>query len=187
MRAMPIPSRPSAARFPRVARFFSSAPLALLVGAAIALAACGGPAENTSPNVSPQASGEGAERQNPKANLRGDLRNATVYDAQGNSRGCGPIETTCPPIAPDLAFQDQCRLAGFQVRQCGCDVVCSGNIVKKPKQYYDASGNPSACDDPDPSCNPPAASAAFQDACIEKGHHLKTCGCSWLCSGNPVK
>jgi hypothetical protein len=157
------------------------------LAAATSLAACGAPADNTSARTSSEASGENAEGNRPKTSLRGDLRNATVYDAQGNQRACGPVETTCPPIAPDLAFQDQCRLGGFQVRQCGCDVVCSGNIAKNPRQFYDANGNPSACDEPDPACDPPPASAAFQDACIEKGHHLKTCGCSWLCSGNPVK
>ena len=159
----------------------------LYAAAAAVFTACGAPADNTSGPTSPEPSSERSEGRLPKSTLRGDLRNATVFDAQGNQRACGPIETSCPPIAPDLPFQDQCRLAGFQVRQCGCDVVCSGNIAKNPRQFYDANGNPSACDEPDPSCNPPPASAAFQDACIEKGYHLKTCGCSWLCAGNPVK
>lgn len=155
--------------------------------AAVALAACGGPSENT-PTRSPDAAGGDPAKPQPiKPILRGDLDAATVYDATGTPRACGPAESTCPPVAPNLQFQDQCRLAGFQVRQCGCETVCSGNIAKKPKQYYDASGNASPCDEPDAACNPPPASAAFQDACIEKGHHLKTCGCSWLCSGNPVK
>lgn len=176
---MPIASRPPTPPSRRGAL--------ALIAAAVALVACGAPAENTSARTSPQASLEDPGRPDSSANLRGDLRNATVYDAQGNQRACGPIETSCPPIAPDLQFQDQCRLAGFQVRQCGCEVVCSGNISKKPRQFYDASGNPSTCDEPDPACDAPPASAAFQDACIEKGHHLKTCGCSWLCSGNPVK
>lgn len=162
-------------------------PSLLLIAAAITLAACGAPADNTSTRTTPQASEDGPVGPGPKTSLRGDLRNASVYDAQGNQRPCGPIETTCRESPPDLAFQDQCRLAGFQVRKCGCDVVCSGNIAKNPKQFYDANGTPSACDEPDPSCDPPPASAAFQDACAEKGHRLKTCGCAWLCSGNPVK
>lgn len=157
----------------------------LLAAALAALPACGAPPET--PRTPTETSDENTDRAGFKTSLRGDLRNATVYDASGTQRACGPIETNCPQKPRDVAFQDQCRAAGFQVRTCGCDDVCSGDFTKHVKQFFDANGSPSACDEPEPSCDPPPASAAFQDACAEKGHRLKVCGCAWLCSGNPVK
>jgi hypothetical protein len=161
--------------------------LPLLVAALpAALVACGGPEGTARTAASSDGAGsDPASSESPK--LRGDLASATVYDATGNPLACEPPTSGCKP-ADDLAFRDQCKLAGFQVRQCGCSFVCSGNIAaaSAAKKYFDASGTPQTCEKPDSSCTPPPASAAFQDACTDKGHRLEICGCSWLCSGKPT-
>jgi hypothetical protein len=163
-------------------------PLVLLLLAALpaALVACGGSDGTARTAASSEGAGSNpASSEQPQ--LRGDLESATVYDATGNPLACEPPTAGCKPDeARD--FRDQCKLAGFQVRQCGCSFVCSGNIAaaSAAKKYYDASGAPQTCDKPDSACTPPPASAAFQDACTDKGHRLEICGCTWLCSGKPT-
>jgi len=108
-----------------------------------------------------------------------------VYDAQGNEMACAAPQRDCPPIAPNLEFTDQCKLAGFRVQTCGCEAVCTGKVEKK---FYDADGVEKACATPGDDCAPPPAAGKFQDACIERGYHLSACGCDmWLCSGDPTK
>lgn len=108
-----------------------------------------------------------------------------VYDAAGDERSCEPPSADCPPIAPDPAFEEACVLGGFRIQQCGCDALCTGRVTKA---HYDEQGNPQPCEPAADDCAPPTASAAFQDACTERGHHLQACGCErWLCSGDPTK
>jgi hypothetical protein len=155
--------------------------LAVLLVTASSLLACGpaqGPAARAAqPGPAPDAP------QVIKTRVD-EIAAAKVYDAAGRAATCAPPIPTCPPVAPDMAFQDRCRLAGFQVRACGCDALCSGD-VSKARPAYDLAGNPTACAPPTAGCEPPPASAALQDACAEKGHRLQVCGCAWLCSGNP--
>lgn len=163
--------------------------LLTLLATALALPACGGPTETArTPAENGASSNDTGE--NAATSLRGDLAKATVYDASGNARTCEPPNPDCSPYADERNrdLRDKCKLAGFHVRQCGCSIVCSGNIAQKSaaKKFYDASGAPQACEPQDAACTPPPASAAFQDACTDKGHRLQICGCAWLCTGNPT-
>jgi len=124
--------------------------------------------------------------QEPRASAAdpGDLDGETVYDASGSERSCQPPERDCPPIAPDRPFMDGCQLAGYRVVRCGCDSLCTGQVTEH--NVFDAEGNAKPCAELDEDCAPPPASAAFQDRCIERGHHLQQCGCEWVCSGDPT-
>jgi hypothetical protein len=70
---------------------------------------------------------------------------------------------------------------------CGCEMLCMGKPQPAEKMLYDMEGNAKACAKSTSECTPPSASAAFQDACTDKGYRLEVCGCEWLCSGNPAK
>jgi hypothetical protein len=109
-----------------------------------------------------------------------------VYDAAGHAGTCALPQPNCPPATPERDFLDRCRLAGFQVRQCGCEQRCSGDVTAATR-HWDAAGNPKECAPARADCTPPPAPASFQDACAEKGHRLDVCGCTWLCSGNPTR
>ncbi|EYF02849.1 hypothetical protein [Chondromyces apiculatus] len=115
------------------------------------------------------------------------LHPTKVYDARGTALSCTPPQASCPPVAPDLAFSDRCALGGYRIVQCGCSSLCTGDVSRDPKRYYDASGQMKPCEPAVPDCDPPPASAAFQDACIGGGRHLQVCGCEWLCTGNFTK
>jgi hypothetical protein len=109
---------------------------------------------------------------------------ATVYDVKGASKVCAAPEPNCPSTPRDVEFLDRCRLHGFQVRQCGCEQVCSGNVAQE-KTHYDAQGKPRECSPEKPDCTPKETSASFQDGCTDAGHKLVVCGCEWMCSGPP--
>ena len=159
---------------------------ALAAAAALLAAACG-------PQAPPSMAGSPGGVDDPSrpetvspAPPRADLAGAKVFDAKGDEHPCPAPAATCPDSAPDRTFLDQCKLAGFQVRRCGCADLCSGN-PKSRLLHFDAAGNPKDCAPPGPSCSPPPAPAAFQDACSERGHRLEMCECEWLCSGNPTR
>jgi hypothetical protein len=154
----------------------------MIAATVVAATACG-PAAPAEVAPAPAAVGPAA-RPTPKSRLD-ELANAKVYDARGAASPCAPPQPTCPEADGDRAFQDRCRLAGFQVRQCGCARLCSGDAAAALR-HYDAAGNPADCAPSRADCTPPQAPAAFQDACAEKGYRLDTCGCAWLCSGNPT-
>ena len=161
--------------------------LSRVVAAGFACAACGPvtPAEVATAPPLAAASGSAARPTRPTPKSRVDeLANARVYDARGTASACAPPLPACPDEAVDRGFLDRCRLAGFQVRQCGCARLCSGDAAAATR-HYDATGTARECAPSRPECTPPQAPAAFQDACAEKGYRLETCGCEWLCSGNP--
>jgi hypothetical protein len=112
------------------------------------------------------------------------LVDATVYDATGAAKQCELPETDCPRSPRPADFLDACRLAGYQVRRCGCEELCSGNVAES-KKHYDEKGNTKNCEPADPACSAPDTSAAFQDGCTEAGHKLVVCRCEWLCTGKP--
>jgi len=112
------------------------------------------------------------------------LLDAKVYDARGASKACASPQANCPESARDPDFLDRCRLKGFQVRQCGCEQLCSGNVAKEEK-FYDAQGKVRDCKPEQSDCTPKDTSASFQDGCTEAGHKLVVCGCEWLCNGPP--
>jgi hypothetical protein len=142
--------------------------LALLtLGLATQLAACG-----SSPPPTPAAP------ETPLAAVRG----AKVYDARGESKACSAPAADCPSVETDRELADRCALGGFRMVQCGCEMLCMGDTSGE-KRHYNAEGQGKTCAPATPDCSPPQASAAFQDACTEKGHRLEVCGCEWLCSG----
>ena len=111
------------------------------------------------------------------------LANARVWDERGVAAPCGPPATGCAPLPASSEFLDRCRLAGFRVLQCSCEARCTGDVIAATR-HYDASGQPKECPAARADCSPPSPSAAFQDACAERGFRLDTCGCEWLCSGD---
>jgi len=153
--------------------------LLLPVGAlSVLLGACGG-GRGEAPPASPVSE--------PSPKLPSErLEGATVYDSSGQSKSCEPPREDCPKARTDIQFQDRCRSAGYQIRRCGCETVCSGK-VESQRAYYDASGKAQDCAPAQAGCQPPDTPAAFQDACNDAGHHLVTCGCAWLCDGPPKR
>lgn len=113
-----------------------------------------------------------------------DFEGTTVYDAKGKPVSCQAPARDCPPIAPNRAFLDACQLGGFRTVRCGCDTLCTGKVETR---VYDKAGQPVTCPEQEPPCDLPQVSAKFQDACIERGHHISACGCQWVCSGDPTK
>ncbi len=143
------------------------------IAALALLTACGGGAAKAPPPVAPAPPEPGDA-----------LAGATVYDASGAATTCQPPRSDCKPAPPERRFLDQCKLSGFQLRQCGCSQLCSGNAAKADL-HYDAAGHAKACAPAQTDCTPPDTSAAFQDACTDAHHRLEVCGCEWLCSGAP--
>ena len=163
---------------------FSLATRFALPMALVIVIGCGGAsAGGAGPNAE-----RGAEQSGP-GKLPDDhparaLVGATVYDSRGASKVCAAPEPNCPDARRDADFLDRCRLHGFQVRQCGCEQVCSGNVAQE-KPHYDARGKPRQCAPEKPACTPKETSASFQDSCTDAGHKLVVCGCEWLCNGQP--
>jgi len=148
--------------------------------------ACGASGAQADPPPAPAAaSGSARGLRVIKPELRGDLEHAMVYDVHSQSRRCEAPRPECPPEAPDREFLEHCRLSGYQVRLCGCESMCTGNAAATPNLYYNELGNAQECIPAKEDCAPGVASAAFQDACTEQGHHLQMCDCRWLCSGKP--
>jgi hypothetical protein len=110
------------------------------------------------------------------------LGNARVYDGGGKARACGEPVPNCPARARNADFADQCRLHGYYLRRCGCEDFCSGKVLLE-RAHYDSLGHSKSCKPEARDCSPPETSAAFQDACTERGHRLVVCGCEWLCDG----
>lgn len=151
----------------------------------VALSACGGPATPASPTPRPEVvadPGAGSAPVKP-ASRAGDLTGAKVFDEHGTASTCGPPKAGCAPLPASNDFLDRCRLAGFVVRQCGCEARCGGDVAALSR-HYDVDGHLAECLPARSDCTPPPASAAFQDACSERGYRLDVCGCEWLCSGN---
>lgn len=132
-----------------------------------------GAAASTTPQAAPSA--EPAKRE------------TKVYDAAGAEVACAKPAEECTTPKTDLDLQSRCTMAGFRMAQCGCEMLCMGKPQAAEKTVFDAEGNPKACSKPIDDCSPPSAKASFQDACTDKGYRLETCGCEWLCSGNPTK
>jgi len=152
-----------------------------LVASFLLVAACGGasaPAETASPRA-------GAAGTEPPDGYPGKaLADSQVYDEAGQAKACEAPKPSCPDRPRPVEFLDRCRLAGYQVRKCGCEELCGGR-VKVDKKHYDAQGNAKDCAPETRDCSPPETSASFQDACNEHGHKLVVCGCEWLCTGQP--
>ena len=108
-----------------------------------------------------------------------------VFDAAGNASACAPPQQGCEAPAADPDFAESCRTSGFRIQRCGCAMYCTGRVEERS---WDETGAQKSCPPIPADCEPPPASAAFQDACTERGHKLKACGCdSWVCTGDPTK
>jgi hypothetical protein len=106
-----------------------------------------------------------------------------AYDAEGNGKPCPEPKSNCDETKDaTLDFKDRCSTAGFDIKVCGCEQLCSGNIVGKRKGY-DGKNNEKTCEPPGEKCELPETSAAFQDGCSDAGHQMMECDCTWLCSG----
>jgi hypothetical protein len=141
------------------------------------LSGCGGAGPAPAPVRAPdETPAPGKPEPPPKSAL-------VVFDEKGPAPSCAPAKAECPDAPPPTAFLDRCRLAGFRVRQCGCDQRCTGDVSAAGRRY-DASGQLKECSPARPECTPPQASSAFQDGCTERGFKLEVCGCEWLCSGD---
>ncbi|MDI1478885.1 hypothetical protein [Polyangium sp. y55x31] len=149
-----------------------STPRPLFLVLAVSLFACGG---QTPPPHPPETMGAA-------------VAPAKGYDTRGQEKACEPPRADCPAVSPDRDLADRCSLGGFRMIQCGCEMLCAGNPGGGgAKPHYDAEGHGKACAPAKDDCTPDPASAAFQDACAEKGHKLEVCGCEWLCTGNPTQ
>jgi len=144
-----------------------------LLGALVLASACGEPRSPAAPAAERGAAEHGAAA----------LATAKVFDEHGAASACGPPEAQCPPTAVSNPFLDHCRMAGFVVRQCGCEMRCAGDISAATR-HYDADGHLKECAPARADCTPPQAGSAFQDACTEHGFRLDVCGCEWLCAGD---
>lgn len=141
---------------------------------------CGGNSDQ--PKAPPSSESSASDRAAAPDTPGQALVQSKVYDSSGNELTCEAPKRDCPRVVASADFLDRCRLAGYQVRHCGCEDLCAGNVkVKKP--YYDAKGAAKECAPQDRNCTPPDTSAAFQDACNEHHHKLVICGCEWLCDG----
>lgn len=109
-----------------------------------------------------------------------------VYDEKGHAKSCTPPSEGCEPKKSNPDFTDQCALRGYRTMRCGCETVCTGNVMA-PSAHYDARGRSMECAPVDSSCTPPETSATFQDACADAHHRLVVCGCEWLCDGPPKR
>jgi hypothetical protein len=153
----------------------------LAVTAGSFFVACGGASNTGAASSSPP---DHAEPDLPADHPARALLDAEVYDARGASKACATPQPSCPDAGRDADFLDRCRLKGFQVRQCGCEQLCTGNVANQEK-FYDARGKPQECKPEQSDCTPKDTSASFQDGCTDGGHKLVVCGCEWLCDGPP--
>jgi hypothetical protein len=106
-----------------------------------------------------------------------------AFDSEGNGKPCPDPKSDCDETKDaTLDFKDRCSTAGFDMKVCGCEQLCSGNIVGQRKGY-DGKNNEKKCEPPGEKCELPETSAAFQDGCSEAGHQMMECDCMWLCTG----
>ena len=155
-------------------------PLAIVAAAAIGCGGASGGGATPNERAGDQSGPGKLPQDHPARALVGD----TVYDSRGASKVCASPEPNCPDSPRDVDYLDRCRLRGFQVRQCGCEQLCSGNVAQE-NTHYDALGKSRKCAPEQPECTPKDTSASFQDNCTDAGHKLVVCGCEWLCNGPP--
>jgi hypothetical protein len=105
-----------------------------------------------------------------------------AFDESGKGTKCETPKSTCDEVTePSLDFKEKCREAGYRMKQCGCDNLCSGNI-KGDRQGYSSKNELKICKGPSDNCEQQETSAAYQDGCEMAGGEMMECGCEWLCS-----
>ncbi len=104
------------------------------------------------------------------------------YDESGKGKKCDTPSSSCEEVKEQsLDFGEKCREAGFRMKQCGCESLCSGNI-NGTKTGYNSKNQLKTCTDAATNCQEQETSAAYQDACDSVGGEMFECGCDWLCS-----
>src|SRR4051794_2945780 len=99
------------------------------------MAACGGAGGGGGAGP-PKEADPAAATGNPAPKSRvDDVTLAKVFDANGAVSRCALPGKDCPDVAPDREFLDHCRLAGFQIRQCGCEARCTGDVAAARRRY----------------------------------------------------
>jgi len=105
-----------------------------------------------------------------------------AYDESGKGKKCDTPSSSCEEVKEQsLDFGEKCREAGFRMKQCGCESLCSGNI-NGTKQGYNSKNQLKMCTDAGTNCQEQETSAAYQDACDSVGGEMFECGCDWVCS-----
>ncbi len=111
-----------------------------------------------------------------------DKEDKLAFDESGKGTKCETPKSTCDEVTePSLDFKEKCREAGYRMKQCGCDNLCSGNI-KGDRQGYSSKNELKTCKGPSDNCEQQETSAAYQDGCDMAGGEMMECGCEWLCS-----
>ncbi|HEV8548693.1 MAG TPA: hypothetical protein VGQ57_06695 [Polyangiaceae bacterium] len=111
-----------------------------------------------------------------------DKEDKLAFDESGKGRKCDTPKSSCDEVKdPSLDFKEKCREAGFRMKQCGCDNLCSGNI-NGDRTGYTSKNQLKTCHGPGENCQEHETSAAYQDACDGVGGEMMECGCEWLCS-----
>jgi hypothetical protein len=106
-----------------------------------------------------------------------------AYDEDGKGFVCEAPDSQCDDAKEvSLDFKENCRSAGYKIRQCGCQDACTGNINGERVGYTNKNVE-KKCPKAEEKCELAETSAAFQDACTDAGEQLIECGCEWLCSG----
>jgi len=105
-----------------------------------------------------------------------------AFDESGKGKKCDTPKSNCDEVKdPSLDFKEKCREAGFRIKQCGCENLCSGNI-NGDRQGFTSKNEMKTCKGASDKCESPETSAAYQDACDGVGGEMMECGCEWLCS-----
>jgi hypothetical protein len=105
-----------------------------------------------------------------------------AFDEEGKGKKCDTPKSSCEEVEdPSLDFKEKCREAGFRMKQCGCENLCTGNI-KGDRTGYTSKNQLKTCKQSDEKCETQETSAAYQDACDSVGGEMLECGCEWLCS-----
>ncbi len=104
------------------------------------------------------------------------------FDESGKGKKCETPSSSCEEVKEQsLDFGEKCREAGFRMKQCGCESLCTGNI-NGTKQGYNSKNQLKVCTDAATNCEEQETSAAYQDGCDAVGGEMFECGCDWLCS-----
>ena len=105
-----------------------------------------------------------------------------AYGEDGTGKKCNTPSSSCDEVKePSLDFKEKCREAGFRMKQCGCENLCSGNI-NGDRTGYTRKNEFKTCKNTDDKCETQETSAAYQDACENAGGEMMECNCEWLCS-----
>jgi hypothetical protein len=111
-----------------------------------------------------------------------DKEDKLAFDESGKGTKCETPKSTCDEVTePSLDFKEKCREAGYRMKQCGCDNLCSGNI-KGDRQGYTSKNELKTCKQSSDPCEQQETSAAYQDGCDMVGGEMLECSCEWLCS-----